>query len=360
MPSSRPRIVFSSEGYCNGCKTTFAKKEINWDDREKEFIELIARYKNKDGNYDCIVPWSGGKDSSYIAYILKFKYNLNPLLVTFSPLLPNDIGHYNRESLLDLGFNHINYRADPKVSRYLAKRFFTERGNPKVHWDAGINSVPMNVALKYNIPLVFYAEHGESEYGGKLLSEEHRKIRDIAEILENNVGDDPMNWVDDKINDNDLLPYLMPEAEEVDKIGMKAMYFGYFFPWDVQYNYEFIKDKIDFKLARNGKSDCTFTNYDSLDDKIDDVYYYMQYVKFGFGRASRDASRIIQRKNMTREEGLSLALKYDDEFPKTYYTDVLNFLGLEIPEFRDIVDKHRNDEIWKLQGNSWKLKYPPT
>ncbi len=359
MPDTRPRIVFDDGGVCNACHVAEEKKRIDWDARHKEFLELVDKHQPKNGSYDCIVPWSGGKDSSTIAYKLKFEFGLNPLLVTFSPLIPNEAGTHNREALIAAGFDHVFVRPNQKVSKHLARRFFIERGHPKVHWDAGINAVPLQVAVNYDIPLVFYAEHGESEYGGRVLSEEHRKIRDLAEVLEHQIGDDPANWVDDDISERDLAPYLYPDPAEVGRIGVKALYFGYFFPWDVVDNYHFIKTKIDFRTAPKGRTEGTFTDFDSLDDKIDDLYYYMQFIKFGFGRALRDASRQVQRGRMDRGEALDHVRAYDGEFPETHLAESLGYLDLTLPEFTDTVDLHRNDEIWEKRGNRWELRFPP-
>jgi N-acetyl sugar amidotransferase len=359
MPDTRPRVEFNHEGVCNACLNAEGKKQIDWDRRKEEFLELTERFRPREGLYDCIVPWSGGKDSSSIAYKLKFEFGLNPLLVTFSPLVPNEVGVHNREALISIGFDHIMVRPNKRISRHLARRFFTERGNPKVHWDAGVNAAPMQIAAKFKIPLVFYAEHGESEYGGRVLSEEHKKMRDLTEVLEHQIGDDPANWVDDEVTEKDLAPYLYPDPGEVEQVGVKALYFTYFFPWNVVENYRFIGSKMDFHTAENGRTDGTFTNFDSLDDKIDNVYYYLQYSKFGFGRATRDAARQIQFGHITRDEALDLVRQYDDEFPTTFFRETLDFLGMTEREFTETVDLHRNDEIWKFEGNRWKLRHPP-
>src|SRR3989338_4875299 len=134
MPSTRPRISFDPEGICNACRHAEEKRKVNWIARRDEFLQLIELYRSKDGSWDCVVPWSGGKDSSAIAYRLKFEFGMNPLLVTFSPLLPTEVGVYNREALIGQGFDHLIVRPNQKVHRYLAKRFFTERGNHKVAW----------------------------------------------------------------------------------------------------------------------------------------------------------------------------------------------------------------------------------
>ena len=357
-PDSRPRITFDENGVCNACLNAKEKNKIDWDARRKEFVRLVEPFRKRKNTWDCVVPWSGGKDSSAIAYKLKFEFGLNPLLVTYSPMIPNEVGMENRESMIQLGFDHLCIRPNQKVLRHLARRFFIERGNPKVAWDAGINAVPVQTAINYSIPLVFYAEHGESEYGGKVLTEESKRTRNFTEVIEHNIGDDPRNWVDSIVSPNDLFPYTYPSLDEVKRTNMTAFYFSYFFRWSMYENYQYIKDKFDFKLAHKGRTSGTFTNFDSLDDKIDNLYYYMQFVKFGFGRAVRDASRMIQNNQMTRAEGLSLAQKYDDEFPSEWLDEVLSYLNLTEKEFHEIVDKHRNPEIWKKDGSKWTLRYP--
>ena len=360
MPNTRPRVVFDSNGVCNACRHAEDKQgEIDWDARKQEFFDCLEHYKPKSGSYDCIVPWSGGKDSSTIAHRLKFEFGLNPLLVTFSPLLPNNAGVHNREELIKLGFDHVMVRPNQKVSKSLSRRFFLERGNPKIHWDAGINAVPVQMAVNFNIPLIFYAEHGETEYGGLVLNSKSQKVRDFTEVIEHQVGDDPLNWMDEEINERDLAPYIYPDVADTERVGVHALYFAYFFRWSMRENYEYIRTKLDFMTHPSGRTDGTFTNFDSLDDKIDNLYYYMQFIKFGFGRCVRDVCRHIQNGQMTREKGLDLVRKYDAEFPSTNFHENLEYMGLTEDEFTEFVDLHRNPEIWEKESERWSLKYPP-
>lgn len=359
IPNTRPRITFTADGRCNACVYAETKASIDWKAREAEFHTEIEPFRSRDGRWDCVVPWSGGKDSSYVAHRLKFEFGLNPLLVTFTPLIPNEVGMKNRESMLQLGFDHHMARPNQKVARHLARRFFVERGNQKVAWDAGINAFPLQVAVALGIKLVFYAEHGETEYGGRVLHKDSGKIRDFTEVVEHLVGDDPHNWCDDVVTIRDIQPYLYPGSDEIKKVGVKALYFGHFFRWSMYQNYLYIKDKIPFETAPFGRTEGTFTNFDSLDDKTDSLYYYMQFVKFGFGRASRDASRMIQNGHMDRAYGLELARKYDDEFPAAYFQENLDYLGMSEEEFHRTVDMHRNSELWKQEDGRWQLLHPP-
>ena len=361
MPNTRPRIVFDHNGICNACLHTDKKNQINWTNREKEFFNLVEKIKNHskktNAHYDCVVPWSGGKDSTSIALKLKFEFELNPLLVTFSPLLINECGIYNREEVSKMGFDSVLLVPNQKISKILSKRFFTERGNPKVAWDAGVNAGPVQVAINYNIPTVFYAEHGESEYGGLVLDEESEKKRNLREVIEHQIGDFPENWVSDEITIKDLSPYIYPSEEKIRHINLTAYYFSYFFKWSMLENYEYVKKKLpSFKTNPNGRTKGTFTDFDSLDDKIDCLYYYMQYIKFGFGRATRDSCRMIQNNQMTREKSIELARKYDEEFPKDDFNEVLKYLDINQDQFEEIVNKHRNQEIWKSGiNNKWEL-----
>jgi len=361
MPDTRPRIVINKDNICNACLHSEKKKIIDWTLRKEEFLELIKNIKSKaiksNSPYDCVVPWSGGKDSSSIALKLKFEYGLNPLLVTFSPLIPNICGQFNRQELLKLGFDSIFLNPNPKVARKLSKRFFLERGNPKIAWDAGINSGPVQIALKYKIPTVFYAEHGESEYGGLVLDDESTKKRNLREVIEHQIGDYPENWASNEIKLSDLSPYIYPSEEELKEMNLTAYYFSYFFKWSMLENYEYVQKRIpNFKLDEQGRTQGTFTNFDSLDDKIDSLYYYMQYIKFGFGRATRDSCRMVQNNQMSREKATINARKYDDELPERNFREVLDYLDINEETFETIVDKHRNNEIWKSgKNNKWNL-----
>ena len=187
--------------------------------------------------------------------------------------------------MLDYGFDSIQINANKKVSRALSLRWFKERGNPKFHWDAAVNSSLYRTALLTGIPFIFYAEHGETHYGGRILSKDSEKIRDYEEVIENQIGDNPKNWVDGKeIELNNLIPYIMPSAKEIASNSIEGHYYGYYTKWNVKENYRFISSKINFKTAERGRTYGTYTNYDSLDDYMDDLYYYLNYIKFGYGR----------------------------------------------------------------------------
>ena len=356
MPSTRPRMQIMEDGRCSACHWADTKKEIDWDARAEEFRVLVSGAGGSGQPYDCVVPFSGGKDSAAIAWRLKKEFGLRPLLVTYGQLLWTEAGHHNFDQVCNAGFDIFYWRVDQRVSRRLAKRFFIERGHPKQHYDAGVNSVPVITALKFNIPTVFYAEAGDLEYGGHVLSDEHRRTRDLAEVLENQVGDHSANWATDGLSAADLYPYIYPELGD---FPLKAYYFSHFFKWSVYENYQLVSRELDWQLAEGGRSMGSFEGWDSIDDKIDDLDWFMMFVKFGFGKATRMASRLIQNGHMTREEGLKAVRQYDGEFPERYLEDILQYMDMNHVLFEETVDLHRNPEIWKQEGGKWLLRYPP-
>ncbi|KKL17670.1 hypothetical protein LCGC14_2483220, partial [marine sediment metagenome] len=175
-------------------------------------------------------------------------------------LLWTDVGRRNFGQVANAGFDILYWRVDQNVSRKLARRFLVERGHPKQHYDAGVNAVPVRTAVQFDIPLIFYAEHGESEYGGLVLDEESQRTRNLTEVLENQVGDDPRNWAADGLSERDLYPYIYPNRMDIERVGVKAFYFSYFFPWDIHKNAEFCQSEFGFKRIEP-RSDASFEGY---------------------------------------------------------------------------------------------------
>lgn len=331
---------------------------IDWSARAREFQDVIS-YKTG-APYDCVIPFSGGKDSASIAWKIKFEHGLNPLLVTYGQLIWTDAGRHNFNEVANAGFDIFYWRANQDISRKLARRFLIERGHPKQHYDAAVNAVPVITAMKFKIPVIFYAEHGETEYGGHILSDEHRRTRDLAEVVENQVGDFASNWATNGIGRSDLYPYIYPSMPDPsDGFQPAAYYYSYFFPWDIYENARFVQERMNWRHAEDDRSMGSFEGFDSMDDAIDDLDFYMMQIKFGFGRAARMASRMIQNGHLTREQGLMLVREYDGEYPSRYMPEILDYLRMDEDELQGIVSMHRNPEIWYQKKGKWNLRYPP-
>jgi N-acetyl sugar amidotransferase len=353
MPSSRPRMPMMADGRCSACHFHDTLRTVDYEQRKKDFLDLVKR-KKRHSSYDCLVAFSGGKDSASIAHRLKYDLGLNPLLCCYAQCIWTDVGRRNLHRVADAGFDIDYLRVNQKVSRALARRFFIERGHPKQHYDSGINATVIKAALRWDIPLVIYAEHGESYYGGHVLSEEHRRRRDLSEVLENQVGDDARNWAVDGITEADLDPYIMPPNAG----DIEAVYYAHYFPWSIHENTKYVQAKMGFEGVVP-RSDGTFDSTDSIDDAIDGTDFWQMHLKFGFGRAARMATRLIHLGVMGRAQGLDLVRKYDGEFPEMYLDQVLDYLSLTRSEYIEIADMHRNPEIWSRADGAWQLRHPP-
>ena len=179
-------------------------------------------------------------------------------------------------------------------------------------------------------------------------------MRNYEEIIENQIGDNPENWLEeDVVNSDDLYPYTMPELEDLAKSNIQSYYYGYYIKWNVSENFRYVSSKINFKTAARGRTYGTYTNFDSLDDYMDDMYYYMNYIKFGYGRCIRDLSRHIQKGEISRKEALAIARKYDGEFPEDSIKHILNYLEISKESLLEIIDSHRTPKVWEKNGKKW-------
>lgn len=331
---------------------------MDWAALKTEFLELV-RAKKRHPVYDCVVAFSGGKDSASIAWRLKHELGLNPLLACYGQLCWTDVGRRNFHRVADAGFDIMYWRTNQRVSRYLARRFIIERGHIKQGYDAAVQAVPLHTALSFGIPLVLFAEAGEATYGGNVLSPDHYRIRDRACMLENSIGDAAENWADAHVSEADLFPYILPDPTALDIGGIEAHYYAYYFPWDVAANAELMQAKIGFEGVEP-RSDGSPEGRDSIDDAVDGCDFWWMYLKFGFGRATRWCSRMIQLNRMTREQGLRLVRAYDGEFPEMYLPQVLDYVGMTRAEFIELADKHRQPELWEYKWGMWCPKFEVT
>lgn len=369
MSNQRPRIIFDKEGVCSGCRNNELKSKINWKDRENELKDLLDQYRSKDGSYDVIVPSSGGKDSGYVAHQLKYKYNMNPLTVTWSPLEYTDIGLQNLQSKIDSGFSNILFRPNNLFQRKLARLCLEELGDAFHVFVLGQISYPFHIALKMNIKLVFYGENGELEYAGdpKYVDKPYKSTNDWLEhyFKGNKLQDLIQFGLENKdyfsnkdFSKADLTFYTPPDSELLMNSGIKGKFFyGYFKKWIPQENYYYVSKNLNFK-PNPERSEGTYSKYASLDDKFDGMHFFMRYIKFGIGRCVEDASHEIRDGHLTRKEAVALAQKYEGEFPKKNYLQFLKYLDINDAQFWEIVESWRSPHLWKKSGNQWILKNP--
>ncbi len=358
ISNQRPRIIFDEHGVCSACNfAEYKRSKINWNDRERELIDLCNKHRKNNGQYDVIVPCSGGKDGSFVAHQLKYKYGMNPLTVTWAPLKATDIGRRNLDHFIASGFDNILGTPNGRITRRLTELAFKYLGDPFQPFIYGQANFPLQMAVRHNVSLIMYGENGEVEYGGDMKNA-FRPDREIADHDKHYFsGLPPEFWTEHGVSLADLRPFMAPKHEEILRNKTSIQFFGYYKFWDPQENFYYCREHTGF-VPNVERSEGTYSKYASLDDQIDGFHYYLAYIKFGIGRATSDASHEIRDGKITREEGVALVKRYDGEFPKKYYKEFLEYCSITDEEVNAVIDSWRSDHIWVSNGGEWKLKQP--
>lgn len=378
--SKKETINFDEQGVCDACRFAETKiQTIDWKQREQELIDLCNKYRKNDGSYDCLVPGSGGKDSFYAAHVLKYKYGMHPLTVTWAPHLYTPWGWHNFQAWLNSGFDNFLCTPNPRTHRLLTRLAVENLFHPFQPFIFGQKSLAPKMALLHDIKLVFYGEN-EAEYGNpisdtsiaqrdwKYFTAEDRSQVFLGgvslEALENNFGVEPV----------ELLPYIPANPDELEEKKVEVHYLGYYLSWHPQECFYYAVENGGFRPSPE-RTAGTYSKYNSIDDKIDDFHYYTTYIKFGIGRATYDAAQEIRNEEITREEGVALVKKFDGEFPERFAEEIFQYLSIpekEFPKaskmfeqpivdrdyFRDLADTFRSPHLWKRANGIWKLRYP--
>ncbi len=362
IDSKKVTLQIDSEGVCDACRTAEQKDKINWAKREEELIQLLDKHRSKDGTYDCLVPGSGGKDSAYQAHVLKYKYGMNPLTVTWPPILYTEYGYQNWKNWVDSGFDNITFTRNGKVMKLLTRLSIENLLHPFQTFILGQKNLGPKLAAKFGIPLIFYGEN-EAEYGNPI-ADNASSLRDKSYYSFKHMDEIYLGGVSIKelkekygLKDGDVLPYLPLPTEDIEKTNIEVHYLGYYLKWTPQEVYYYAVDNTGFK-ARPFRTQGTYSKYNSIDDKIDDLHYYTTYQKFGLGRATYDASQEIRNNHITREEGVALVKKFDGEFPDRYFNEVMDYLELAPEKFHELCDQFKSEHLWgKDSAGNWKLRH---
>lgn len=366
VSNQRPRITFDKYGVCSACQYAYRKHHIiDWQKREKELVRLLDKHRSKDGGFDVIVPGSGGKDSSYTAHILKHKYGMHPLFVTWAPFIYTEIGWQNFINFVNTGFDIISCYQNGNLHRKLARVAFELKGDAWEPFTFGQKSFAFHIALKFKTPLIFYGENGEVEYGGSTKNAEKpfESPKDWERLYFKGAGVDKL--VDEglkmeifkkrDIEEKTFEFYRTPDFSEVKKLGIQMHWLSYYKKWIPQENYYYSAKYTGFRANPDGRSEGTYSKYASLDDKTDGLHFYLAYIKFGIGRATSDAAHEIRDGHLTREEGVALVCRYDGEFPKKYFKDFLTYLDITEEKFWRIIDSYRQPHLWQKRNGKWVL-----
>jgi N-acetyl sugar amidotransferase len=355
-------IAFGDDGICEACRYAEKKKQIDWTAREKELRDLCDRFRRTDGHFDVIVPGSGGKDSVMAAHVLKYKYNMHPILITWPPHLYTRVGRRNFEAWRNSGFANYTYFPNQRVHRILTRNAFENLCHPFQPFIIGQKNLAPRFSINLKIPLVMFGEN-EAEYGNPVAdnvsatrdSSYFAHERNLDEIyLGGKNAKDLMKEYDLSIADLDA--YLPAEPADLDTAKTEVHYLGYYLKWHPQETYYYSVENTDF-LPNDFRTEGSYSKYSSIDDKIDWLHYYTTHIKFGIGRATEDSAQEIRNEDITREEGIRLIRRFDGEFPMMYLKENLEYMGITEKRFYEVTDAARPPHLWKNVNGKWELKH---
>ena len=371
-------ISLDDEGICDACRVTEQKATTDWDAREQELRELCDRHRRTDGAYDCIVPGSGGKDSFYASHILKYKYDMHPLTVTWAPHIYTDWGWRNFQRWIDSGFDNQLFTPNSRVHRLLTRLAMDVLLHPFQAFILGQKNLAPKMSALYKVPLVFFGEN-EAEYGNAK-TDAAKPMRDASYYSASNYDDMRLGGVDIGALENDfgihrseLTPYLPANPNALAEVGTEVHYLGYYLKWHPQSCYYYAQEHGGFEPSPE-RTPGTYSKYNSIDDRIDDFHYYTTHIKFGIGRATYDAAQEIRSEDIVRDEGVALARRYDGEFPERFFEEILQYLSISENEFpvaskmfeqpimnRDyfnrLCDNFRSPHLWSYENGTWAPRH---
>jgi N-acetyl sugar amidotransferase len=371
MPSTKPDLLLDEEGICNACRSYERRKEVDWDSRYQELVVLLEKYRRKDGsNWDCIVPVSGGKDSTY-QVVRMLQLGLNPLCVTSTTCDLSSIGRQNIENLKHLGVDYVEVTPNPLVRAKLNRVGLTQVGDISWPEHVGIFTIPIRAAVQFNVPLIIWGENSQNEYGGPAAAAENnvltrRWLEEFGGLLGMRVSD---LIGQEGIEAKHLINYTYPSDEELARVGVTGLFLGHYLPWDGLSN---ALIAIANGFTTYSKSvEGSMVNYENLDNYQTGIHDYFKFLKFGFGRATDLACLHIRRGRLTRQDGLDIVKQLDGKFPWEYLgkslEDILSPLDMTVSEFTTVCDRFTNKKIFKRDvsgdlvkdnyGNLTKINY---
>ena len=375
MPATKPDLHFNEAGVCNACTNFFERKSIDWKQRERELVELLERYRSKDGStWDCIVPVSGGKDSTY--QVLKIlELGFNPLCVTGTTCQLSDIGRKNIENLKSRGVDYIELTTNRVVRAKMNKFALVNVGDISWPEHVTIFTVPVRIAVQMNVPLLIWGENPQHEYGGPAADAHNnvltrRWLEEFGGLLGLRVSDLVGQC---GIEARDLIPYRYPSDAELSRVGVTGLFLGYYLPWDGYGNALYSQAYGFTTYPTTVEGSCV--SYENLDNIQTGIHDYFKFLKFGFGRATDLACMHIRRGRLTRAEGLRIVKEHDGKFPRSYLgyplDTVLDYIDMSPAEFIDTCDRFTNKKLFVVEsdgrlrkdrhGNLTKINYdnPP-
>jgi|SaaInl4_135m_RNA_FD_contig_31_2316652_length_1687_multi_4_in_0_out_0_1 N-acetyl sugar amidotransferase len=356
IPTTRPQVSLEKEGLCTACKGSMEKsQEVDWESRSNELEELLRQGKSQDGGtYDCLIPVSGGKDSTWQVHTLINKYGLRPLTMTWKPRLRTDIGTRNLENLIELGVDHMDFTCNPKIERKFMLRAFEQNGSPSLSEHMAMYSMALRTAMQNKIKIIVWGENPGAEYGG---SKEDRlnaiMNRDWISKYGVSNGTFAEDWMDEDLDRQNMLPYTFPTDEEMNKAQVRPIFLGWYLRWDPL---EVAMKAQEVGFEWGVKPQTGYYRYADLDAPFVIVHHMFKWYKFGFTRLWDNLSIEIRNGRLTRDDAIGFILENPEPIPITQIHQLCQYLRISETRFWEIVEKHRNLEVWKKDSRgSWTI-----
>jgi N-acetyl sugar amidotransferase len=329
------------------------KRVLDWTQRQIELENLFSKHRKSDGRFDCLVPVSGGKDGSYVAYNVKHKYGMNPLTLTVTPPLALSVGEKNLQNFINSGYDHISINPARESMRVLNRAGFEQMGSPYFGWLTSIQSAVVTVSMKLGINLIFYGEDGEVEYGGTNETDKSPiyNVQYMKKIYLEGGYEKVIH--SSGLRDKDLNFFTFPETDYLEKSPIDITHWSYFENWDPYRNYLVAKEHCGLQESDENSSG-TFTNYAQNDQALYALHTYLMYLKFGFGRATQDASIEIRRGAMDRDQAINLVRLYDGHYPEEFLEMYLDYYDMEKHQFEAILDKWVDKNLFAKIKGQWR------
>jgi N-acetyl sugar amidotransferase len=359
MPDTKPDLIFDADGVCSACRSYENRKHVDWDNRRAELERLMDTHRSTNGHWDCVVPVSGGKDSTY-QVIRVLELGMTPLCVTATTCDLSELGRRNIENIKRLGVDHIQFSPNPLVRAKLNRIGLEEVGDISWPEHVGIFTIPVRAAINYDIPLIIWGENSQNEYGGPEAAQSNNILdRSWLEEFGGLLGLRVSDLADVYgIVAKELVPYKYPTEDELSRAQVTGLFLGHYIPWDGMTNY-LISQAYGFETYEKSV-EGSMVNYENLDNHQTGIHDYFKFLKFGFSRATDIACLHLRRGRLTRSEALDIVKRLDGRFPWEYLgkplKDILRPLDLTVEEFTAICDKFTNRSIFKTRANGELIK----
>lgn len=353
LPDTRPNLEFGDDGVCYACRRHGQRPHIDWDAHRRAFIDLIDDVKRVGARYDCVIPVSGGKDSTW-QVVKCLELGLHPLAVTWKTPARTAIGAANLANLVALGVDHLDYQINPDVERRFMRKALERRGDPAIPMHMAIFTIPMTVAAWVSAPLVIWGENPAVEYAGDDLARAHEMDDRWLARFGVTQGTSATDWVDDELTLRDMAPYIGPRPDELRAAGVRPIFLGTYFPWTPTETMQ-VARQHGFRADPNGARTGLY-DYADIDDEFISVHHWLKWPKFGFTRLFDNLSLEIRNGRLSRDQALEIIHERGDQKPHDDIAALCRFLQIEISDFEDIAERYRDRRIWRRNADgNWFL-----